>query len=98
MKTKISKVQAINLSRLLAVTIELEAARELYKEQERLMEDCLEAGLFPCTLTFEGKEWTLALHDNFQEKNVGWKSTSFKRFELVATPERTGLFLKKKRS
>jgi hypothetical protein len=59
----------------------LEHAKDLYREQDEIIEQLLETG----ETQFEHKDGVLTLVDLFTEKNRQWKSVPFNRFTIEVT-------------
>ena len=90
MEEKLEELKAIaegtnDVSSLVArgieITLELESVKELYKEQDAIIEELLETG----ETQFEHEGTTLTLVDRFVEKNKQWKSVPFSRFTIEVT-------------
>jgi 5-bromo-4-chloroindolyl phosphate hydrolysis protein len=69
------------VGRAIEISQILEDVKELYKEQDEIIEQLLETG----ETQFEHEDGILTLVDMFTEKNKQWKSVPFSRFVIEVT-------------
>jgi len=69
------------IGRAIEINHILEETKELYKEQDGIVEQLLETG----KTQFEHEDGILTLVDSFAEKNKRWKSVPFTRFIIEVT-------------
>lgn len=67
------------IKRAKKVSDKLEAAKELYKEKDKLVDEILELGLEKVEL----KDFTMTVVDCFAGKNKKFKPAAFSRFDLA---------------
>lgn len=78
------KVNPVKLAqRLVAVKMELDKAKLLYKEYDRLLQLALEQGGLPSRVSLQGTSWRIQIHDLFKDSNTSWKSVAQRRFDLI---------------
>jgi hypothetical protein len=69
------------VGRAIEISSILEEVKELYKEQDEIIEQLLETG----KTQFKHEDGILTLVDSFTEKNKRWKSVPFSRFVVEVT-------------
>jgi hypothetical protein len=84
-KIKVTAPKASNniAQRLLALKIEIDKSKELYKEYDRLLQVALSRGNLPSRVTYQGVTWGIQILDCFKNSNTTWKSVAQRRFDLA---------------
>ena len=70
-----------DVAHAIALTIQIDANRELYKKREEILDRLLDSGL----KQFEHNGSILTLVDNFAKKNIKWKQTCFNQYSIELT-------------
>ena len=77
--TELNKKTERLIKRAKKVTEKLEAAKELYREKDKLVDEILELGLESVEL----EDFTMTVVDCFAGKNKKFKPAAFSRFDLA---------------